>query len=129
MLRSHLNIKATDSNNNVTTVPATFALDYVNQAPVVSGIQSAYVLTQGQDAVITAAATDPEGDAITWSFEEVKSGASYVVVGAYKDDDRGNDSGSVYVYDTNDLSAALIKLTAEDGQASDEFGKIYCCHK
>ena len=114
-----LTFKATDTAGNVTTVPATFALDYVNQAPVVTGIQSAYTLTQGQDTVITATGTDPEGDAITWSFEEVMSESNYVVVGAYYDDSK---TGSVYVYDANNLSAQPTKLTAFDGAANDYFG-------
>ena len=117
-----LTFKATDTAGNVTTVPATFSLDYVNQAPAVSGIQSAYVLTQGQDAVITAVGTDPEGDAITWSFEESGLRSGYVIVSARNDDDNGSQSGSVYVYDANNLSATPIKLTAFDGAAGDYFG-------
>ena len=115
-----LTFKATDTAGNVTSVPATFSLDYVNQAPIVTGIQSAYTLTQGQDTVITAVGTDPEGDAITWSFEEsgLESGTNYVVVGAYGDDTKG----SVYVYDANNLSATPTKLTAFDGAADDRFG-------
>jgi len=110
-----LNIKATDSNGNTATVPATVNFDYVNQAPTVTGIQSAYTLTQGQDTVITAAATDPEGDAITWSFEEVKSGSSYIAVGAPLDDVHGTNSGSVYVYDANNLSVRPTKLSPVSG--------------
>ena len=115
-----LNIKATDSNGNVTTVPATFAFNYQNQAPVVTGIQSAYTLTQGQDTVITAVGTDPEGDAITWSFEEVVSGPNYVVVGSYADN---SYAGAVYVYDANNLSATPTKLTAFDGAGGEQFGQ------
>ena len=92
-----LTFKATDTAGNVTTVPATFSLDYVNQAPVVTGIQSAYTLTQGQDTVITAVGTDPEGDAITWSFEESELRSGYVIVSASGDDDNGSNSGSLYL--------------------------------
>ena len=60
-----LTFKATDTAGNVTSVPAEFSYVYVNQAPVVNGILSAYTLTQGQDNVITATGTDPEGAAIT----------------------------------------------------------------
>ena len=114
-----LTFKATDTAGNVTSVPATFALDYVNQAPVVTGIQSAYVLTQGQDTVITAVGTDPEGDALTWSFEESGLESGYVVVGAFGDE---SSAGSVYVYDANNLSATPTKLTAFDGATNDYFG-------
>ena len=45
-----------------------------------------------------------------------------IVVGAYWDDDNGSASGSVYVYDANDLSAQPTKLTAFDGAQGDKFG-------
>jgi len=51
-----------------------------------------------------------------------------VVIGAYFDDDKGSDSGSVYVFtrDTaGDLTSGwtqVAKLTASDGAASDYFG-------
>ena len=96
-----LTFKATDTAGNVTSVPAEFSYDYVNQAPVVTGIQSAYTLTQGQDTVITAVGTDPEGDAITWSYEESELRSGYVIVSAYGDDDNGTYTGAVYVYDAN----------------------------
>ncbi len=53
----------------------------------------------GSGTAITAAATDPEGDAITWSLEEVSSGPSgdsKIVVGAQGD---SNFAGAVYLYD------------------------------
>jgi N-acetylneuraminic acid mutarotase len=46
-----------------------------------------------------------------------------IIVGAHYDDDNGSNSGSVYVYDSNDLSATPTKLTAFDGAAGDNFGK------
>ena len=42
-----------------------------------------------------------------------------IFVGAYGDE---SNSGSVYVYDANNLSATPTKLTAFDGAASDYFG-------
>ena len=52
-----------------------------------------------------------------------------VVVGAHNDDDKGNDSGSAYVYDLSsgtgslsDVLASEIKLTASDSTANDFFG-------
>jgi uncharacterized protein YciI len=45
-----------------------------------------------------------------------------MIVGAYTDDDNGLNSGSVYVYDANDLSAQPTKLTAFDGAPTDYFG-------
>ena len=101
--------------------PVTICYDDDSVAFNLSDISSLN-LYQGQDTVITAAATDPEGDAITWSFEEVK-GSSYIAVSSPTDDDNGSNSGSVYVYDASDLSSAPTKLTAYDAEASDGFGR------
>ena len=115
-----LTFKATDTAGNVTSVPAEFSYDYVNQAPVVTGIQSAYVLTQGQDAVITAVGTDPEGDAITWSYEVVSSTSQdQLFVGALGSN---NYQGSVYVYNPTDLAQEPTLLTAPNGSSSERFG-------
>ena len=46
-----------------------------------------------------------------------------IVISSPNDDDKGNNSGSVYVYDANDLSATPTKLTAFDGAPYDDFGK------
>jgi len=49
-----------------------------------------------------------------------------IVVGSYKDDDNGNDSGSAYVFERNEGGAnqwgEARKLTASDGAASDWYG-------
>ena len=44
-----------------------------------------------------------------------------VIVGAYKDDDRGADSGSVYVYNLD--GTGEVKITASDGAADNYFGQ------
>ena len=49
-----------------------------------------------------------------------------LVVGAYRDDDNGSDSGSVYVYDLTKTSADTgfeTKITASDGESYDSFGR------
>jgi hypothetical protein len=53
----------------------------------------------------------------------VATTADKIVVGAYLDDDNETNSGSVYVYDANDLSAQPTKLTAFDGSDNDKFGE------
>ena len=50
--------------------------------------------------------------------------ANWVVVGSRFDDDDGSNSGSVYVYDANNLSTQPTKLTAFDGDAEDRFGEV-----
>jgi cyclophilin family peptidyl-prolyl cis-trans isomerase len=50
----------------------------------------------------------------------------YAIVGAYKNDDNGSDSGSAYVFEPNGLDPnnwdQKTKLTASDANASDYFG-------
>ncbi len=50
--------------------------------------------------------------------------AGVVVAGAYGDDDKGSESGSIYVF-TPDGSGGYneVKLTASDGAAGDQFGQ------
>jgi hypothetical protein len=47
-----------------------------------------------------------------------------VVVGAYQDDDKGSNSGSVYVFEKNSTGQyeQVSKLVASDGAADDQFG-------
>ena len=52
----------------------------------------------------------------------ISATADKIVVSAPQDDDMGNTSGSVYVFDANDLSVQPIKLTAFDGESDDHFG-------
>ena len=59
-------------------------------------------------------------DEFGWSV--AISGAT-AIVGAWRDDDAGSDSGSAYLYDFNDLyNITEIKLTASDAAAEDRFG-------
>lgn len=144
----------------------TFDPELGNRSPVLSGIDSSYVLTQDQDLIISGLATDPDGDDITWShsltsgdlsgasvsqsgnvftitpggqsttfeiqftatdsegsststtssFEYVYIPPSWVVVGAPEDREAGQannytyPTGAVYVYNANDLSASPTKL-------------------
>lgn len=49
-------------------------------------------------------------------------GHGLAVVGAYRDDDNGDDSGSAYVFDASD-GQQLFKLLPDDGSAGDWFGR------
>ena len=69
-------------------------------------------------------ASDGAGvDFFGWS---VSTSNNYIVVGAYQDDDNGNNSGSAYVYNVNNLTTGNntedFKLLASDGAANDRFG-------
>jgi hypothetical protein len=56
----------------------------------------------------------------------VSISGDYAVVGAYRDDDNGTNSGSVYVFSRNeggtDAWGSVAKLTASDGAKDDYFG-------
>ena len=89
-----------------------------------SGFGDAYVFTRSggswsQQAKLTAsdaAAYDEFGGAVFLSGDTA-------LVGAYKDDDNGTDSGSVYVFVRSGSSwSQQAKLSASDGAASDNFG-------
>jgi hypothetical protein len=52
---------------------------------------------------------------------DVSADGSVIVIGAYQDDDNGDASGSVYVC-YGAFWATVVKLTASDGVAGDNFG-------
>ncbi len=60
------------------------------------------------------------GDAFGWS---VSIEGDRAIVGAYADDDNGNASGSVYIYDWNGSTWVETKVTASDGTSNDAFGE------
>ena len=64
--------------------------------------------------------TAPDGLANDYFGYSVSASDTRVVVGAYQDDDKGTDSGSAYIYDTD--GTFISKITAPDGAASDYFG-------
>ena len=92
---------------------------------------AAYVFTKPgtgwADATETAKLTASDGaDTDLFGFSLAMDGDT-VVVGAYWDDDNGDDSGSVYVFtkatDSEWADATeTVKLTASDGAAGDSFG-------
>ena len=58
----------------------------------------------------------------TSSAVSVSISGTTAIVGAYRDDDRGSDSGSAYVFeDTGSGWTQVAKLTASDGAADDQF--------
>lgn len=74
----------------------------------------------------TAAPTKLIGTDITGGDQfgiDVASFGDTLVVGAWRDDDGGNYTGSAWVYDASDLSAAPTKLTSPDPEAYDYLGR------
>ncbi|EEA94577.1 VCBS domain-containing protein, partial [Pseudovibrio sp. JE062] len=75
----------------------------------------------GYSEVKLVASDGAEGDVFGYSVAVNDSGA--IVVGAHGDDDKGESSGSVYVYRPDGEGGySEVKLTASDGALSDNFG-------
>jgi cyclophilin family peptidyl-prolyl cis-trans isomerase len=64
-----------------------------------------------------------KSDKFGWS---VSTDGYYVIVGAHRDDDNGESSGSAYIFEPNKIDPnnwdQKVKLTASDANASDYFG-------
>jgi len=58
------------------------------------------------------------------AFGSIAVSSSYVIVGSKGDDDGGSMTGSVYVYDLNDLSATPTKITEPSPEQFAEFSKV-----
>ena len=62
----------------------------------------------------------PDGDFEDWFGHSVSASDGVIVIGAYQDDDKGSDSGSVYIFNTN--GDFIKKLVAPGGAQDDWFG-------
>ena len=89
---------------------------------------AAYVYAKGSGVwtqVAKLTASDAAAD--DWFGESVAIDGDIIAVGAYRDDDGGSGSGSVYVFNkpTGGWATASgnVKLTASDATAGDEFGR------
>lgn len=84
-----------------------------------NGSGSAYIFDLNGNLVAKINASDPiEFQAFGYS---VAIGSGRIVIGAYRDDDRGQYSGSAYIFDLN--GTQLGKITASDGAVQDYFGR------
>ena len=97
---------------------------------------SAYIFTRDAAGSPTASWTQrikllpADGVAVDWFGYSVAIDGDTVVVGANRDDDKGTDSGSAYVF-TRDVAGDLTaswtqraKLLAVDGEGGDHFGRV-----
>ena len=96
-----------------------------NSAGLAYGTGAAYIFqrsgsTWSQVGMLTASdkqAGDNFGESVAITDQ-------YAVIGAQKDDDKGTDSGSVYVFQRNGSNwVQMAKLVASNGATSDYFGK------
>lgn len=63
-----------------------------------------------------------DGQGGDWFGISVDTDAGLIVVGAERDDDNGNDSGSAYIFDAA-TGAQLFKLLPDDGAPNEYFGR------
>jgi hypothetical protein len=89
-----------------------------NHAGNESGSAYVFDVASGNQIAKLTASDAAAGDRFGWS---VAVSGNAVVVGAPSDDDSGNSSGSVYVFDAS-TGNPLRKLTAADAAAGDQFG-------
>jgi len=87
-----------------------------DDAGSVSGSAYIFDLDGNQIAKITAS-DGATSDQFGWS---VAIGSGRIVVGAWGNNDAGDDSGSAYIFDLD--GTQIAKITASDGAAGDEFG-------
>jgi hypothetical protein len=85
---------------------------------------SAYIFTRtGTSWAQQAKLLASDGSAGDWFGVSVSVDGDTAVIGAYKDDDLGDASGSAYVFTRTGTSwTQQAKLLASDGAADDEFG-------
>jgi hypothetical protein len=108
-----LTFKATDGSN---TIVKTSQFTMSNTAPVIgTGPSATYTLAEdGTPTIITLAATDADGHAITWSYEVISGSLGGTTV---------TNVGPVFTItpstDTNDAGVFQLRFVASDGAASD----------
>ena len=89
---------------------------------------SVYVYTRSSATdpfVFLQKITASDGAESDWFGRSVSVDGNIIVVGAYRDDDDGSSSGSVYVYTRSSAGASFgneQKITASDGAEGDLFG-------
>ena len=93
-----------------------------------SGSVYVYDLTKtNADAGFETKITASDGASNDYFGVSVAIDGDTLVVSSYRDDDNGDDSGSVYVYDLTKTSGDAdfeTKITASDGASNDNFGRF-----
>ena len=97
------------------TIPSLAAISFC----LIGGTTPAYA-DVGDQLFKLLANDGAAGDNFGWSVA-ISPDAIGAIVGAYRDDDNGNNSGSAYLFDTT-TGQQIAKLLADDGEASDWFG-------
>lgn len=87
---------------------------------------SAYIYDfNGNNWTQTIKLTASEGNVNDYFGESVSLSVNRLLIGAHRNDDNGEDSGSAYIFDYNGASwSETTKLIADDGTAFDSFGTV-----
>ena len=99
------------------------AKSYNNFTPDLKFNSGAVYVYDANNLSVTPTKLAPSGldanDSFGWS---VAANSNQIVVGAYNDDDQGNNAGAVYVFDATNLSATPTKLAPSGLDELDSFG-------
>lgn len=96
-------VGAKDDNDNGSQSGSAYLFD------VTTGVQIAKLLPT-------------DGEAMNWFGSSVAISGTTAIVGAYRDNDNGGDSGSAYLFDVT-TGDQIAKLLPSDGAADDRFGR------
>ena len=66
--------------------------------------------------------TASDAASVDWFGYSVSISGDRAIVGAYRNDDGGDETGSAYIFTNNGSSWVETKLTASDGEINDNFG-------
>lgn len=86
------------------------------------GSGTVYVYDVNDLSAQPATLTAFDGEAYDGFGKAVAMTSTKIFVGSLNDDDNGQDTGSVYIFDRSDLSAQATKLTAYDSAVQQRFG-------
>merc|ERR1719277_1655170 len=91
-----------------------------NRVAVGTGSDSVYIFDGAGTQLTKLTVAGVSGDEFGYSMA-ISSDGSRIAIGAPKDDDKGSDSGAVYIFDGS--GTQLTKLIAADTALGDNFGK------
>ncbi|QTA89304.1 C1 family peptidase [Desulfonema magnum] len=92
------------------------------------GTGSAYIFKrEGPNWIRQAKLVASDGERNDYFGYSVSVSGDYAIVGAYRDDDGGKDSGSAYIFKRSGTDwTEQDKLTSDRGAAGDNFGRSVC---
>ena len=95
-----------------------------------TGAGAAYIYFHGFTWSFQSKVTAPDAGSIDYFGNSVDISSDYAIVGAYFDDDNGDDSGSAYIFRLN-LGTWVFshKLLPDVGEEDDEFGQSVSIYK